>query len=1138
MQDQIISLRLDSAETVTKFLRSKDEDIENIIQLIHDLLNQKLDLYFPNYKTFILNLLVDRLNERSPSSQFHNWKFNYKIWKILLESWDSFGASSMSRNECIKNLDIVENLIQVMAKNDKDSLKCIPLMFETLFRMNQSVFIKIDELLGLSLLRSFLIYLGKTTNVKADWANIIKQLYYRSCMIETQDMSKKVYSNFMESLFNLMIDVLSSPYPSVPTSVKDVLLDIFTRVVFAEGHIQYLKSSLEKILKSHEINDSSFLYFYQIVIEHLSSKNIKLCEELYILITQKLPSLSESMLYMLAESKKAISQEFMTALYNKEIKNKRYIDLNWPMVKYIFTIDNELAGKKSNFIFEKHNTDFEINSEVLPVGEAILKAYIKNRELVEFITKVWPKAIKKDELWDSQDFVIAVSKGISTLSERQILQVIQTSIELEIDAARAIFIAVTIGLVFASSKTVESLQNTFLKHKQYLDSKEEFWQVHYNLLILYGPNFSLHKDQLKLDYDLYYYFTVFRLLELDIPITFDEYDQSKFIKYLSENDYFISIVFKRWFIVFNNFFSKSNQFKIVEMAIYWNKTYGRLFSSINEQFYEQRKLTTILLDILIQKPELSYSCIMHIPFSCYRKGIRKELIDSITMYFIETQDLKCLQSLSWILSVPTYQSKIEKDFATMTDVLNKSKSGDWKYLSFVIATSIWKSQVQKVEDKTNQLYIENTITELTKYLKSSHTTEIEPKIELCLVILSSFVPTSNGHLFAKEFNAHCILSIKLAIKNQNLLAVSWYLWALASVEDRYVIDFKDTQEVISILDSNLMENEQTRRALFEIICKSAPRSIFAGKYIMSVFVLITSFEKEHLIFHFNNLVKYIAKFASEDMLSFKEISKFLIQSASDLDEGKSYVGSICLLISAILRNVSKESDPFVTTKLFAILLKYSSCIKNEVVSDEVLITIKKLLVENQFIFNQHILEMTIALIQKLSSTSSKSSTYINSTRVLSTILLHHRYKLTARHHLIINSISSMLELLVSSSSLGKDIASAQAFSRLMTNLCEPQERINDALDSTNNTLTTSANFFKKSLRNHLPVLTINYIYLNLKYSFHKEINDILTSGIFLIFDLLSKHELAMINSSLDYAGKALFKTMYHNYNEYWKWKDQ
>ncbi|KAI5952846.1 hypothetical protein KGF54_003713 [Candida jiufengensis] len=1141
MSDQQQLLQKSSSEAVTKYLRSKDESLSYIIKLAHEVLDKKLNIYFPNYKVFILNLLIDRLNDKS-TSQFGKWKFNEDVWGLLMKTWGELEADSKIRDDTICNLKTIDILIQVLNHNDNSSRKCLESIFDLLQDMENSTFIEIDESSGLSLLKSYLTYLQDTTAVDDIWTQIIQDLYYRSCMIETQDLSKKAYSNFMDEVLNPLISVLSSPTIKPQTSSKMKLQDIFKLIVFNSNHIQHLRRNLEKVLKKQITSEHSLLYFYKIAVQELSTKNMKLCEEIYTLITTTFPSLSEPMLLILTESKKPISPEFIASLYNEEVDKKNFKDLNWSMVKYIFEIDSELASKKSRFLFEKYNSDFGIDEKVLPVGKVILASYIENRELVEFITKVWPKAILKDELWDSKEFIIDVSRGIKSLSERQIMKIIEDSIGFEFEITRAIFVAITIGLAFSSTRIVESLRGVFEKNKSFVDSKDEFWQVHYNLLILYGSEFSLPEDKLKLDYDLYYYFTLFRLLELGTATEFKEDQQQKFLKFLNDNKNFIPVVFKRWFIIFNNYFSRVNQTKILELICSWDdhNDNEELLSSINNQFYEQRRLTTTLIDLLIENPKLNYSAIKFIPVNCYHKGMRKDLVNSLTKSYLKDQNIESLQSLSSILNEPSYQSDIEKNLSVLIQVLEVSQDDNLKNLAFEIATKIWKSHIdsKRVKDTSSQSYIENSIDLLTKYLKQNQATQVSPKVELCSIILSQHIPIEFNKSFQDQFNSHCISAITTSIKNQNLSTLYWYLWALASIDEFYTLNFESVQNIIKQLDSKLSEHAQIRKSIFKLVCKSAYLDIDAAKYVMSLFIINTNISDTDLDFYYDNLVAYAEKIATEEGEVYNQLCEYLIHSSIDLKEDRIYVNSICLIISAYSSKSSKETSSIIITGLFAVLITYSSKIVKADASNEILVTIKTLLTENQYIFNQHLLEMTLVLVQKIAtSPNTDSKVYIKSTQVISNILLHHRYKLSTRHHLLINIMSSLLELLASSFPLGNDIASAKAFARLMTNLCEPQERINEQIQDSNN-LTTSANFFKKSLRNHLPILMNNFIYFSLKYNYNKEVNDILIDGIYLIFDLLSSGELQIINSSLDYGGKALFKTMYHNYNEFWKWKDQ
>lgn len=45
-------------------------------------------------------------------------------------------------------------------------------------------------------------------------------------------------------------------------------------------------------------------------------------------------------------------------------------------------------------------------------------------------------------------------------------------------------------------------------------------------------------------------------------------------------------------------------------------------------------------------------------------------------------------------------------------------------------------------------------------------------------------------------------------------------------------------------------------------------------------------------------------------------------------------------------------------------------------------------------------------------------------------------------------------------------------------------------------------------------------------------------GIYSMFTVLSQNELRVVNDSLDYGGKAFYKTLYNDYKDHGKWKDQ
>jgi len=161
--------------------------------------------------------------------------------------------------------------------------------------------------------------------------------------------------------------------------------------------------------------------------------------------------------------------------------------------------------------------------------------------------------------------------------------------------------------------------------------------------------------------------------------------------------------------------------------------------------------------------------------------------------------------------------------------------------------------------------------------------------------------------------------------------------------------------------------------------------------------------------------------------------------------------------------------------------------------------------------------------------------YIQTTKMVSSILLFHRYKLSSRHHMIITTFVSLMEPLClknHSEMLSSSKEAAAAYSRLLTNLCEGSTK-----ELSKNSLSSSSTLIKKAMRKHLPVLLLNYVYYNLKFNFHSIVQEELTTGVFSILDVLSQTELQLVSSSLDVPGKSYFKTLYSTYKDHGKWKD-
>ncbi|EDO14325.1 hypothetical protein Kpol_170p1, partial [Vanderwaltozyma polyspora DSM 70294] len=70
-----------NSEEVTKLLRSKGRNTDDIVNIVSKI--DKLEFYFPNKESFILELIQDRWNDQ----RLINFKIDYRIWSIFNTMW-------------------------------------------------------------------------------------------------------------------------------------------------------------------------------------------------------------------------------------------------------------------------------------------------------------------------------------------------------------------------------------------------------------------------------------------------------------------------------------------------------------------------------------------------------------------------------------------------------------------------------------------------------------------------------------------------------------------------------------------------------------------------------------------------------------------------------------------------------------------------------------------------------------------------------------------------------------------------------------------------------------------------------------------------------------------------------------------
>ncbi|RCK64488.1 Nucleolar pre-ribosomal-associated protein 2 [Candida viswanathii] len=1117
---------LDTAEGVTKFLRSKDASLADIVSTASRVLDDSLDIYLPGKKLFVLNLLCDRLNDKS-NGKFGKWKFDINVWKLFIKTWEELSHDKLEREKSIQKLKIIE--IAVILLNQSHDNEVLKAMFQVLEILLKESYIEADENLAIQLLKSFIEHKDMPVDQEKvlKWTELVRDIYTRAALKLTLEGSKKFYSKFFEECgFSLIRFLLTSNQQLSSAMVEELLI----QRIFDEESTQYFQSNLERALKKQEMDAEILICLYQITVDQLAAKHMKICEETYSIISSKYPALSEKLLSILASSNKTISHEFIESIYKTEIGDKNFKDLNWAMVKYIFEIDSELASKKSSFLFKTYQSHFGLDDKVLPVGRVIVDGYLKNRELVEFFTKIWPRAIKRDELWESDSFIDKVAETVKSFSGKQLKSVIETCYSLELECHRAIFTAITKGLTSAPVRLVEAVKPTLLDQNDYFNSKENFWGIRYYLLCCFGKEFSIPDRILKPDIDLYYHYTVFRLLELQVITEYSKSNQEYFMATIKDHLGSLTKIFRRWLVIFNHFFDGETLSKLLALA------HNQIV--YNDIFFEQTKLTTALIKFILDDIEERVPLLLKIPIVCFNKSQKKKILNSLMELDLSREVLETIQ---YMLLQPSLLSKLETDSSSLLKLL-KAADGDTKDITQDIVKTVWKNSIQQVKREDIEEYVIGTLANVNKYLSSSDAVVVDaPETELALIILSNtheeVLPQGIAPSYTelkKSFTRYCIDDLNNG-SSKNVPEIAWLISALVICSSD-TLNYEDVKVFLSGLSGETLSDKAIQSAVFELICQTIPIDYRGVIYVLSLFTALKSEGTPEL---YNCLIDFLKKVTANAEL-FLQAYQFFVKPLRDVpaEFTGSFVQISCAFLDATTKETNSASCNSASFSFFIDTMKKSA---DDDMILFILSNLRDLLTSKAWLFNQYLLETTFVIINRairqLPDLKKQENVYILASQVMSHILLYHRFKIATRHHLILNVVSSLLEPLANgntqSTALSTNENAGAAYARLLSNLCEPIERVGDKMTH----LTTSANYFKKILRRHLPVLLSNYIHFSLKYTFSRVVNDAIILGIYSIFDVLSQAELRIVNASLDYGGRSLYKTLYNDYKDHGKWKD-
>ncbi|CCH43626.1 Nucleolar pre-ribosomal-associated protein 2 [Wickerhamomyces ciferrii] len=1125
-----------SAEGITRFLRSKDTSIDEVVQVGYELLQGQLNVYLPNKKSFVFELLCDRLSDVKTKK----FRTQSSIWSLLYYTWCELDDEPKLRNRIFQNLKFGEALVDGLSHVDND-ISFINALSDI---MNAT---RLASLIGSNTLEYSIDILSKyleiIQNIKenlsdAELGNHIHTItsFYQT-IISAENLNKKYILKFASIALPIILQLSASIHNTENNKQHTELLSIIKKVLLNKEQKENLIPNLEALLKSKPTNESLVLY-YDILLDTISKDDIKTAEKLFTLITNKTPGITSLLLKSLSNLKRTLSQSFLDDIIIKEFDNKTQ---DWNLILSVIQLDIEIGIKHAEQIFI--SLDSQKNENWLKLGEQLLNCFIRAREFLNFF-KLLRKILIETEYssyWSSIEFSDLISQNVYVLSITEMNKLTESIFQGEQTPNKADYIllnSIVQGLFNTQDITlVEQSKNLLKPIWEINDDDEELWRLKYQILCLYED--ILDQDSISTVVEksgnpssLNQFYLLFRIREIF------EYDfrpiVENFLKFLEResknNSNIFQIILNRWFVLINEFFQPLEITKFCELIFSVpNDDLNKLFE--NDYLFEQQKLTEGFIEYIsksldskkssnsLQKIEI----LAKFPIQCYPKRIKHVILDQLVEILFksstsQSQNEIILNSIKHIISTsPTFKSKIEIDLTTIfkfveknpnSDIFNKVWNHHYQQRKEVSSSKIINELIQKCVQKlsknnqnlSSSFYISFII------LKNSSSNEIDTD-----QLLNSFISASKT-LFHEFIKSDSPKSIK---------DITWLLGSFAELNLSFQ-DFQSLKPLILKFSSKLNNTNDdliinAKINIFKLFCQYFNESDDI-KYFESLYIVLREQGgvKDELLtslsFVFGKLSNNVFIHGFNHLLYSIDQDELMVYNSEILGlYWKFFKREDNNVINDFVRSISK------------ILLNFNKFIHSESIIN-VLISIRSILLEKTWIINQYGLELILSLLSRVSDSLILENNefseliYQNLTLTLSNILLIHRFRLSNRHHILLNLFKSLLLNLSKVNPIRKlpySIKNADSMSRVLNNLCEPPINFKD---QNSNSLTSSNSLVKKSLRKYLSTLLCSFIFFNLKYSYDSHIREILLPGIFNIFDVLSQNELILVNTLLDNSG--------------------
>lgn len=1158
-------LDLTTAGAVTKFLRAKEGSLDAILATANLLLLDQLQVYLPNKVQFLFDLLCDRLNDNT--SRFKSWKLEPQVWLLFSHVWNKLPGDSTSKKVVSRKLKLVEALIAVFGQ--KPSPELLASIHEVLQVYITNTYLVVDENSAIVLLGTYLTAVSsmqdsnltamaqENAQIVTDFTHSIKIIYTYSRAQITHKQNKKLVTKFFLECLPPALTFQLSAF----TVASKLVTGIVNETLFHEETVPLLGQNVKQLFAEHadQFSDQTVEVFFNAIIENVSSKDIKICEEVFISITStsKFSHMSETLLRILASANRTLSQEFFLSLYETETKESPSESLNWKLVSYIIELDPEFALQHHEEIWKKLKPAKK--EPKLLIGTKLVDAFIKTREFSLFFNTVWPQRILEDNFWKSAEYVDVVSERINSFSLTQLKTIISSLVqETTFESSLPILTSLIKGLLSCPQLKINSAKQMLLScDPLLLGSSPELWEAKFYFLCLFGDeavNVSVQNSFKTPANSKYFYYSVFRYIETTGDDSLVDY-KTNFMSFVKKSKgeelkIILSAVLERWIIIISEFFSQEQNLSILKSIfkhLDWNSYLLPFFKKSSGVFFEQDQIVTSLNRYVVsayaQKDILEL--ISLIPVSVMDKHTRKTLIEGIANINSTDEQINILskKALLHLLSQSSVASALETDLEKLINVYTQDD------ISREIVEVVWNDHLNQINDAPHKAYITSSLKLLNKHVKKEPKS-ITAQLQIGLIILSTMAKRSIQDKEINESRTN-LLQTFISLVNTRLQKaksadVTWYLNALCDLLDS-TSDFNNQVPLlISTIGKNISKYDEQhvpeiKSALFALLVKVSDTSMKSAVFILALYVCLGSCQSA--------LNDYIEKLSSSDNDIFEAAYRLTIKTiVKDVnsENSKVLVQILVLFIRHSKKICSNSHSQLFSQSLSLLITKYQTgSITDSASIQLVLATLKDNLSDSVWLYSQYGIELTLTYLNlvviDINSSDNSEYLFILSSQVFSHILLFHRFRLNSRHHIVIALFTTMLEQLALNHNtrrnlLSHSVPAATAFSRLLSNLCEPPT--SSGPKQIESSLSSASALIKKSLRAHLHVLLSNYIFTQLNFNFDSKVNSELLNGIYKVFDVLSKRELQLVNLTIDNSGKAYYKTLYANYKDYGKWKDE